>query len=388
VSGAFRVVLGSFGGSVRVMRLFARTSLPFASFVVCVSLVSLGCGKKPEPSTAAEAKGNQLDVYSLFPAGAIGMGKLDVTALFHAGKTGEALGHLLSSYSPLGPESGFSVEANVDRLVCASYQVETADVLCVAEGRFDEKKLDQAVTDLETHAKTDPALAGKAPAVVRTPYAGRTLVTASNVGFTVLDGTHLLAGTENAMRRALDRIRDGATPKRELGAAFEERVLASKSDLAVSYSLGGLTLGRLNFGIVKVRLLQGLREVYGTGSFKKKFVDAGTTAVEKTTDPATESDVTLVAHLVYGDESKATASKDEAESLLGFGKLGASMGYTPRIARQDVTAKGNETIVVLGFQDTTLASWIEKAPEQFGLPAPAARSRGATGAVPGADSAK
>ena len=190
------------------------------------------------------------------------------------------------------------------------------------------------------------------------------------------------------MRRALDRIRDGATPKRELGAAFEERVLASKSDLAVSYSLEGLTLGRLNFGIVKVRLLQGLREVYGTGSFKKKFVDAGTTAVEKTTDPATESDVTLVAHLVYGDESKATASKDEAESLLGFGKLGASMGYTPRIAKQDVTAKGNETIVVLGFQDTTLASWIEKAPEQFGLPAPAARSRGATGPVPGADSAK
>lgn len=357
------------------------------SLFALLLLADLGCGgKKPEPKTALdEHHGAEVDSYTLLPAGAIGVGKLDVNALFRSGKTGEALGHLLSSYSPLGPESGFSLEANVDRLICASYQLETADVLCVAEGRFDEKKLDKAIGELETQAKSDPALAGKAPAVVRTPYAGRTLITAANIGFTVFDGTHLLVGTENAMRRALDRVRDGATPKRELPKAAEERVIASKSDLAVSYSLEGNSFGRLNFGIVKVRLLQGLHEVYGTGSFKKKLVDPATPDAKSA---ESETDVTLVTHLVYGDESKASASKEEAEGLLGFTKLGASLGYTPRLAKQEVSAKGNETLVVLGFRDETLAAWLQNAPETFNLPAPKGRSAGVTGPVPGADDRK
>lgn len=357
-----------------------------------LSLGSVGCGKKTEPSSPATAsKSPALDIYTLFPAAAVGLGKLDVNALFHSGKTGETLGHLIASYSPLGPESGFSIEANVDRLTCATYQLQTADVLCVAEGRFDQTKLDRAVDELEAHAKADPALAGKAPDVVRTPYAGRTLITAANVGFTLLDSTHMLAGTENAMRRALDRLRDGNTPARELPKLLEQRVVSAKADLAVAVSLEGVPLGRISFGFVKVRLLQGLREVYGTGSFKKRFVDPAPEAKPTENDRGkrmeSETDVTLITHLVYADEGRAAASKEEAADLLGFAKVGASLGISPRLGRQEVWAEGNETVVALGFRDDNLASWLEKAPEKLGLPAPG-RSSGAKGPVPGADPPK
>lgn len=362
--------------------------MAFRRGTVAVSfvLLSLGCGKKPEANSAAEAsKAAVVDTYALFPAAAIGMGTLDVRALFHSGKAGEALGHLISTYSPLGPESGFSIDGSVDRITCASYQLETADVLCVAEGRFDAAKLDQAITDLEAKAKADPALAGKAPAIVRTPYAGRTLITAANVGFTVFDATHLLAGTEPAMRRALDRVRDGAIAERAIVKNLIERVVDSKADLAVAYSFEGHAFRAISAGPIKIRILQGLKEAYGTGSFKKKTTDAGT--ISKSGEPAAppadnESDVVLVTHLVYADDAKAEAEKEEVSSLLGFASFAG--GYAPKISKKEVIAQGSETIVTLGFRDAALARWVESVPEQFGLPTPR-RSAGATGPVPGAD---
>lgn len=351
-----------------------------------VLALSLGCGgKKPEPNTPVEASKSGVDSYALFAAGAIGMGSLDVQALFRSGKTGESLGQLISNYSPLGPESGFSIESNVDRVTCASYQLETADVLCVAEGRFDAERLDKAAAEIEAKAKGDPATAGKLPAVVRTPYAGRTLITAANIGFVVFDSTHLLAGTENAMRRALDRVRDGVVPARAMSDSFQRRVAEAKTDLAFAVTLEGHSLGRLSFGPVKVRLLQGLKEVYGTGTFTKKLVDAGTVTPAGTAPaPETHADVTLVANLVYVDEARAAAEKEEAESLLGFARLGASTGFLPRLAHQAVTADGSETRIVLGFKDSVLAGWLGEAPSKLGLPRPT-RSSGATGTVPGAD---
>lgn len=356
------------------------------TFAVSFALLSLGCGKKPEANSAVEAsKANVIDTYSLFPASAIGLGTLNVNALFKSGKSGEALAHLLSTYSPLGPESGFSIDGSVDRLTCASYQLETADVLCVVDGRFDAERLDKAITDLEAKAKADPALAGKAPAVVRTPYAGRTLITAANVGFTVFDATHLLAGTEPAMRRALDRVRDGAIPERALVKSLVERVVDSKDDVAVAYSFEGHAFRAIAAGPIKIRILQGLKEAYGSGNFKKKTTDAGT--ISKTGEPGTpagdnEPDVVLVTHLVYADEAKAEAEKDEVATVLGFASFAGA--YAPKISKKEVTAKGNETILTLGFRDAALARWVEGVPEQFGLPAPT-RSAGATGPVPGAD---
>ena len=339
-----------------------------------------GCGKKPEAKspTASAAAAAAVDTYALFPAGAVGLGTLDVNALLHAGRTGETLGRFLTDYSPIGPESGLSLEGNVDRLTCAAYRLETGDVLCVAEGRFDAAKLDQAVNELEARAKADADGAGKAPAVVRTPYAGRTLVTASNVGFSVLDAAHLLVGSEPAMRRALDRVRAGAKPEREIGKILEDRVASTKAHLAVSVSLEGVHgLRQISVGPIHVHVLEGLKEVYGTGQFKKKLVDAGTP-----NEKQAAADVTLVTHLVYADEGRANAELDDVAHLVKYNRLGATLGYTPPLADQAVVVKGNEAIVTLGYQDPTLAQFFAGLPAKLDWPPP---SRSAGAPVPGAD---
>lgn len=348
-----------------------QTRLPL---VACLLFACGGAPEAKDPTTTTEPTSRGVDSYALLPGGAIGLGKLEVGALFRAGKAGETLGRLISNYSPLGPESGFSLEHNVDRLICASYELHTADVLCVAEGRFDAAKIDKAILDLEDRAKAERP--GALPPVVRTPYAGRTLITAANLGFVVFDATHALAGTENAMRRALDRTRDGATPRRDVRVEFQSRVVDSKADVAAAGTFEGAGFRALSFGPVKIRLLQGLREAYGEGRFSKRPVEPGS--------ESTDSDVTLVTHLVYEEESKAEMSKNEVEGLLGFTKLGASLGVIPRLAHSKVEHKDKEAVVTAGFQDEVLARWLERLPEVLNLPAPTRRG-GVTGTVPGAD---
>ncbi len=51
--------------------------------------------------------------------------------------------------------------------------------------------------------------------MVKSSYAGRSLYTAGNMGFTVLTQKTLLFGNDTGIRRALDRIQEGRAKRQQ-----------------------------------------------------------------------------------------------------------------------------------------------------------------------------
>ncbi len=80
------------------------------------------------------------------------------------------------------------------------YSMQGADALVTLVGRFDEAKI-QKLADQKTQLRGGGL-------VVASTYAGRTMFTIADAGFTVLTPHLVLAGTKTTMKRALDRIRD------------------------------------------------------------------------------------------------------------------------------------------------------------------------------------
>ena len=70
----------------------------------------------------------------------------------------------------------------------------------IVVGRFDSGKIRQAA------AAQTPTRSG-AP-LVASQYAGRDVYTVSNIGFTLLSDTRAIVGTEQGIRRVLERIKD------------------------------------------------------------------------------------------------------------------------------------------------------------------------------------
>jgi hypothetical protein len=88
----------------------------------------------------------------------------------------------------------------VDRVTFASYSYQGIDVAAIVIGRFDSAKI-KLVASSQTPTKGGGAL-------VVSQYAGRDVYTVNNVGFTLLSDTRAIVGTEQGIRRVLERIKD------------------------------------------------------------------------------------------------------------------------------------------------------------------------------------
>ena len=82
----------------------------------------------------------------------------------------------------------------------ASYSYQGIDVAAIVIGRFDSAKIKQVAVGADADE-------GRRPLVV-SQYAGRDVYTVSNVGFTLLSDTRAIVGTEQGIRRVLERIKD------------------------------------------------------------------------------------------------------------------------------------------------------------------------------------
>ena len=104
----------------------------------------------------------------------------------------------------MGEEAGFRASRDVEKIYVAAYSLQGADVLGVLVGKFDEAKIKDAMSSQKT--KYGGALVGS-------PYGGRDVYTVNNFGFAILSNRTALCGTEAAIRRALDRVRDKKTSR-------------------------------------------------------------------------------------------------------------------------------------------------------------------------------
>ena len=171
------------------------------SLLLSSSLALSGCpGKDNTEVKAASAEASMEDALALLPGNAIAAGTVDARAFFGSATFGADLAKLVEKYVPIGTEAGFQASRDVDRVTFATYSYQGIDVAAIVIGRFDSAKI-KLVASAQTPTK------GGGP-LVASQYAGRDVYTVNNIGFTLLSDTRAIVGTEQGIRRVLERIKD------------------------------------------------------------------------------------------------------------------------------------------------------------------------------------
>lgn len=181
----------------------SSAALLLSAFLLAPTLV--GCAHQGD-SIVVTGEGRRLsaeaidaDPLALLPSQPIAVATLDAKALFES-PLGAQLAALFAKNFPLGLEAGFVPERDLERIVGGAYSFSGVDGVAVLSGTFSPEAIAAAA---ERHAITPLGVP-----LVRSRYAGNDVYTAGNVGLSLLTPRTLLVGSETAMRRAMDRIRD------------------------------------------------------------------------------------------------------------------------------------------------------------------------------------
>ena len=321
-----------------------------ARVLACVGIVAaVACGggaggQGPVvPTTSTEITAEQIDKdpLILFPSNAISIGTVDAKAFYASATLGPQVAQLAELYSPLGPEAGFAASKDLDRVTVASYSLSGVDVLAVLVGRFDQTKLAQL-------AKTHGA-AKSGSAIVESTYAGRTLYTVDNIGFTMLTAKTVVAGTETAIRRALDRVKDGRG-KRDVFPWMLEVVETQGAALAVAADFKNQPLSGAAIQGMRIPATEGLTAVRVLGTFH-------------------EPGLQLAGAMTYDTEANAQ------KGLSGFNKLvlmykaySGMSGTVPQLRDVTSTLERTDVQVKLSVDDQSLRTFLGKVPQLFPPP--------------------
>lgn len=330
-----------------------------------VALLALGaftgaCAKKDDVIVKT-GEGKELaaveidrDALALLPGSPIAVYALDAKQLFDS-PFGTKLLELSQKRVPLPPSAGFEPKRDLSKVYVGVYSMSGADVAGVAVGAFDKAKIEAAADGTQT---TPQGLT-----VTKSQYAGRTLYTAGNVGFTVLTEKTALFGNETGIRRSLDRIKEGRA-KRQLPPAMENLLATQTAPLVFGADLTSNPVP--NAARRELPFLEGLETASVIGNFQ---------------DPG----VNLAGTLVYGDDA---AAQKGAESLLStrqmlenYGPFLAILGIPQPIRKLEATPKAKTTEFVIGVDGAAVAIVLDKADGLLGVPSqpatvPATTSKG------------
>jgi hypothetical protein len=305
------------------------------------ALLQLSCGSRPEVilRTAAGAEVTAADIdrepLQLLPPGSIAWFHLDVNATAQSELGQQVLADLEARF-PMPANAGFSFRRDVQQLNAATYSLQGLDFAGVAHGSFDPGKISAAALE----SKGQPLAAG----LVKSEYAGRTLFTAQNVGFSILTPRTALFGNEVGMRRCLDRIADARVAD-DLPAWVKD-LLATPN---AAFSFGGDLSGNAVTATLprRLALLEGASQLRAVGNFTPPGVNlAGTIQ---------HSDANAARH-------SATALLEVGGSLNVYAQL---LGLGQPIRKLQTQAVGNDTQLVLAVD----AAAIKVLMKQF-LPPP------------------
>ncbi len=301
--------------------------------VVCLLLA---CGGK-----GANAGGeNKLDLDSdplaLLPGSAVIVANIDARTLWDSSTVGPQLGAIADRLLPLGDDVGFEAKRDVDRVVLASYATGGVDVAAVVSGRFDETKLEAA-------NKTRSG-----GPVTTTMYAGRATHAAGGAVWSVLTSKTVVAGTSEAVRRVLDKLKTGKIERAEPPWVIET-LQTPGAELAVAGDFASQPLVAASIGAVRLPWLEGLHVARVIGNFEKPGMNVAAT-------------------LSYGDAQQASSAADGVRTVTGWIKLlGPFLGGLS-LQNLDVQTAGTDMQCKFAVDDQTLSNLLALAP-RF-LPAP------------------
>ena len=309
----------------------------FFSTILLLSLVTLaGCGggdKTDAKSPTAEPAMD--DALSLLPGSAIAVGTVDARAFFSSQTFGADLAKLVEKYVPIGTEAGFQASRDVDRVTFASYSYQGIDVAAIVIGRFDSAKI-RLVAANQTPTKNGGTL-------VVSQYTGRDVYTVNNIGFTLLSDTQAVVGTEQGIRRVLERIKDKRV-KRDIAPWMVSTVETSGAAFALAADFASTPIPQENAKQIPSPLITNLKAARLVATFK--------------------DGVNLAGSITYSDAASAESSAAVVKQSMGYAKLLAVFGI--KLQNVDIKTDKSDVQVSLLVDDQSLRALLANVPSLMG----------------------
>jgi hypothetical protein len=270
------------------------------------------------------------DPIALLPGLPLFVARVDARAAYADSAIGASIGELSDELLPLGAGEGLAPSHDVDSIVLAGYSVSEPDVVAVVSGRFDTAALSAAV---RTKTGT-PIVAGTAGG-----FATRTF---GRVSFAPITSHTVVAGTGEALPRALERIAKGSLTRTVLPWIAD--TLASKGAQAVfvadldSQLSAGAALATLRWP-----LLSGLRIARVIANFAPPGVHVAGT-------------------LSYSTADQAQSAAEGAQTLATWvRRLGPLLGGV-ELLNLDVGTQASDVRCAFAIDDHTLRTLVALAP--------------------------
>lgn len=308
----------------------------FFLLLLCVLAAVAGCGgNKPESTTPSSVDASFEDALALLPGNAIGVGTIDARAFLGSQTFGADLAKLLERYIPIGAEAGFQASRDVDRVTFASYSYQGVDVAAIVIGRFDSAKI-KHVAAAQTPTK------GGAP-LVASQYAGRDVYTVSNIGFTLLSDQRAIVGTEQGIRRVLERIKDKRV-RRDIAPWMIATVETSGAVLAIAGDFAAHPLPPEVTKQIPFPFVRGLQASRVVATFK--------------------DGVQLAGSLTYLDPAAAETASASVKQTANLSKWLSIVGI--KVSNIDIKVEKSDIQVSLNVDDASLRQLFASAPQWIG----------------------
>ena len=311
--------------------------------LLVASALLMGCGGSKDSVTARSANGLSdadidADPIALLPGSAIAVANVDAKAFFTSQTFGSDVASLAEKYFPIGEEAGFVPSRDVDRVVAATYSTPGLDVAAVLKGRFDAKKIADAA-DKHTPMKSGGAL-------VASQYAGRTIYTLDNAGFTVMTSNTVLAGTEAGIHRALDRIKDGKKD-RAIASWMIDTIETKGAAFGAAADFASQPVTSVAVGSLNIAWLKGTKAVRLVGQFK---------------DGSTQ----VAGSLTYDTEDDANAGASGLKQITNLANLASITGVVPRLDNLDIHVEKTSVQYKFTVNDQGLRNLLQAVPQLAG----------------------
>ena len=297
------------------------------------SVMLAGCPSKDgaEVKSPSGEQPGMDDAIALLPGSAIAAGTVDARAFFGSATFGADLAKLVEKYVPIGTEAGFQASRDVDRVTFASYSFQGIDVAAIVIGRFDSAKI-KLVASAQTPTKGGGAL-------VASQYAGRDVYTLNNVGFTLLSETRAVVGTEQGIRRVLERIKDRRV-KRDIAPWMISTLETPGAALAVAGDFASQPIPAELTRQAPPQLVANLKAARLVATFK--------------------DGVQLAGSITYADAASADASSAVIKQSMGYAKYLGMFGI--KLQNVDFKVDKSDVQISLLVDDQSLRAILATVP--------------------------
>jgi hypothetical protein len=312
------------------------------ALAVCLACTTLACTPPKDAVDATDAVGDlKVDVdgdpLALLASRPVGIVRIDARAMADNQTTGATLVAMAARYAPGGTFFGIDPSKDVDEITAGAYSFAGVDGEAVLRGRFDPTAIEARADAMVGQSATGPGplattLLGKST------YAGHSLYTVANVGLCALSAKTVLVGTEGALRRTLDKLRDHAVT-RDLDPFLAETIatgITQKSAVAAAVSFGTQPL------VVDLPFLGWLKTVTAARVFGK----------------LEEPGLTVTGTVSCTDDDGATKVASAVQQLSA---LSTFVSYVPTLRNLEVKTMAHDVKLSFAVDDRQLRGLLARA---------------------------